>query len=71
MVSPSQGCLQDRKTCEPDHLYAHIHCHDIGVANIVHTAEKYGGTAEILMDEKSFTIEVQMLLEKKEEQHIA
>lgn len=45
--------------------------HGFGVANIVHTAKKYGGTAEILMDEKSFTIEVQMLLEKTEEQHIA
>jgi len=37
--------------------------HGFGVANIVHTAEKYGGTAEISMDNGQFTIDVQLMLE--------
>ncbi len=37
--------------------------HGFGVANIVHTAEKYGGTAEISTDNGQFTIEVQLMLE--------
>ena len=38
--------------------------HGFGVANIVHTAEKYGGSAEISTDNGMFTIDVQLLLEQ-------
>jgi hypothetical protein len=38
--------------------------HGFGVANIVHTAEKHGGTAEISTDNGQFTIEVQLMLEQ-------
>ena len=38
--------------------------HGFGVANIVHTAEKHGGTAEISTDNGKFTIEVQLMLEQ-------
>lgn len=36
--------------------------HGFGVSNIFHTAEKYDGTAEILTDNETFTIEVQLRL---------
>ena len=39
--------------------------HGFGVANIVHTAEKYDGTAEISTDNKIFTLEVQLLLKQE------
>lgn len=38
--------------------------HGFGVANIVRTAEKYGGTAEISADNGEFAIEVQLTLEQ-------
>lgn len=38
--------------------------HGFGVANIVRTAEKYGGSAEISTDNGMFTIDVQLLLEQ-------
>ena len=38
--------------------------HGFGVANIVRTAEKYSGTAEISANNGEFTIEVQLLLEQ-------
>lgn len=38
--------------------------HGFGVANIVHTTEKYGGTVEISTDNGKFIIEVQLLLEQ-------
>lgn len=45
--------------------------HGFGVANIVHTAEKYGGTAEISTDDGQFTIDVQLMLEQfKEETYV-
>ena len=39
--------------------------HGFGVANIVHTAEKYGGSAEISVNEGQFTIDVQLMLEQE------
>lgn len=39
--------------------------HGFGVANIVHTAEKYGGSAEISMNDGQFTIDVQLMLEQE------
>jgi hypothetical protein len=38
--------------------------HGFGVANIVRTAEKYDGTAEISTDNNEFTIDVQLLLKQ-------
>jgi len=40
--------------------------HGFGVANIVRTAEKYGGTADISTDNGQFTIGVQLMLEQAE-----
>lgn len=44
--------------------------HGFGVANIVHTAEKHGGTADISTDNGQFTIEVQLMLEQSQEEKI-
>ena len=38
--------------------------HGFGIANIVHTAEKYDGTTEISTEENVFIIEVQLLLKQ-------
>ena len=44
--------------------------HGFGVANIVHTAEKHGGTADISTDNGQFTIEVQLMLEQSPEEKV-
>lgn len=42
--------------------------HGFGVANIVRTAEKYGGTADISTNNGEFTIDIQLLLEQSQEE---
>ena len=39
--------------------------HGFGIANIVLTAERYGGTAEISAENGEFTIEVQLTLRQE------